>query len=141
MKKSKVKVLHWIPMGMFPATVCFSCGFSYDELIKNLKKTKADEWEVAISLDKKLIDDGNAFALERTCENVKTGKTKKFYFIVMKESFGFTDYQYCVLAHEILHICQFFLPGVLDRTKELESEAYLHTYLMEQCLKSIRGTK
>lgn len=126
-------------MGMFNGSLCFSCGFSYDEIIKHFAKTKAKEWAVAISLDKKMVDDGFAFGMERTCENIKTGKTQKFYFLILKEPFEYTDRQYCVLAHELIHILQFYLPGVLDRNMEIEAEAYLHTFLMESCLKVLRG--
>lgn len=61
------------------------------------------------------------------------------FYIYIGEEFKFTDYEYCKLAHEVLHICQFLLPDFLDRNREFESEAYLHTHLMEQCLKAIRG--
>lgn len=126
-------------MGMFSGTLCFSAGFSYDELMVQFKKTKADGWATALSKDKDFIDQGFAFGLKRTCKNSKTGKTQKFFFLILKECFDFTDYHYCVLAHELIHILQFYLVDVLDRDNEIEAEAYLHTFLMEKCLKVIRG--
>ena len=48
MKKNKAKVLHWIPMGMFPATVMFGCGFSYEEIESILIEKKANDWLTAL---------------------------------------------------------------------------------------------
>lgn len=39
------------------------------------------------------------------------------------------------LAHEMLHVCQEFLPDFLNRNDEMEAEAYFHSYLMESCYK------
>lgn len=127
-----MKVIEWFDTGIFPATVLFSCGFSYDELIKELNKNKATDWAYGISQDKELIDGGCWFGLKRTFKN------KSHFYIIITEKFKFEDEHYCKLAHEILHICQFFLPDVLDRDREIEAEAYLHTYLMRKCLKSLR---
>jgi hypothetical protein len=137
--KNKVKVLKWIKMGMYPASICFSCGFSYDEIVIILKKKKAIGWATAISEDRYLINNGTAFALRRILENKKTGKSITYFYIILKDSFDFSDRSYCKLAHEVLHICQFFLPDVLDRNREFESEAYLHTFIMEECLLCLRG--
>ena len=134
----KVQVLYWIPMGMFPSTVMFSCGFSYDELIKQLKKKKAREWLEVVEGHNVIRDFSNT-ATQVSLNDKKTGKVVKYYTIVLKNSFDFSDYHFCVLAHEILHICQFFLPEVMDRAREFETEAYLHTFLMKSCLKIIRG--
>lgn len=121
-------------MGMFPASIMFSCGFRYDELTKLINKKKATGWLRALSEDKTLIDAGKWFALKRGVHGVT------YFYIILTEPFDFKDYSYCCkLAHEVLHICQFFLPDVLNRDREFESEAYLHTYIMESCLKAIRG--
>lgn len=139
MRKNKtVRVLHWIPMGMFPATLCFSSGFSYEELVDLLKKKKSNDWLSALEGNPIHKEAGNCGS-QVTMENLKTKEAIRYYFVIMKSPFEFSDRNYCVLAHEILHVCQFFLPTILNREKEYESEAYLHTYLMEQCLKSIRG--
>lgn len=140
MPKPKIyKVLHWLDMGIFPGYVMFSCGFTYSEVMKMLKKNKkATNWALGLSEDKKLIEGGNYFGLKRELENIKTGEKKKMFYIFVKEDFKFTDYEYCKLAHEILHICQFYLPDLLNRDREIEAEAYLHTHLMMQCLKVLR---
>ena len=140
-KNKQYKVLHWLNTGIFPATVMFSCGFEYDEIMKMLKQKKADDWFLGISDSKELIDNGSWFGLKRVIQNTKTKETKTLYYIIIKECFDFKDYSYCKLAHEVLHICQFFLPDCLDRNREFECEAYLHTHIMNQCLKILRGGK
>lgn len=141
MKNKSYKVLHWLNTGIFPATVMFSCGFEYDEIIKMLKQKKAEHWLYGLSEDKELIDKGNYFSLRRVIENSKTKESKTLFYIILKEDFKFTDFEYCKLAHEVLHICQFFLPDCLDRNREYECEAYLHTHIMQQCLTVLRGRK
>jgi hypothetical protein len=142
MKKGKViKGMYWFDTGIFPATVMFIFGFTYDETIAELKKKKADTWAMAISEDRELMGNSNYLAMKRSLENTKTGKFVDHYIIKITEPFKFEDYDYCRLAHEVLHICQYFLPDVLKRDKEHEAEAYLHTYLMQKCLVALRGDK
>lgn len=128
----------YLNTGIFPCTIMFSCGFDYDEIVGVLKDTSADEWLVGIENERELIDSGNWLGLKR--EIVKEGEKPCVYFyIIIKGDFDFSDYSYCKLAHEVLHICQFMLPEFLDRDREFECEAYLHTHIMSQCLKQIRG--
>lgn len=132
--KIKPRQIHGLNTGIFPAKVLFSTGFTYDDIIKELKKQKSNEWVEALKNDKSFIDSGKNFALKRES---KDGRL--YFFIIFIDTFQFTDYWYCKLAHEILHICQFLLPDLLDRDREYECEAYLHTHLMEQALKALRG--
>lgn len=134
------KVLHWLDTGIFPATVMFSCGFDYDELIKLLKRKKAYDWQEGLGYQEKFIKSSGycAYAIELVN---KKGEEKKLFHIHLNEVFKFTDYEYVKLAHEIVHICQFMLPDILNRDKETEAEAYLHTHLMNQCLKILRNKK
>jgi hypothetical protein len=37
------------------------------------------------------------------------------------------------LAHEVLHLCQEFLPTFFNRDEEMEAEAYFHSYIMLYC--------
>ena len=142
MKKEKIiKGMYWFDTGIFPATVMFVFGFTYDETIAELKKKKADTWAMAISDDRKLMEGSNYLAMKRCLENTKTGNTVDHYIIKIKEPFKFEDNDYCRLSHEITHICQYLLPDILDRLKEHEAEAYLHTYLMRKCLLALRGSK
>lgn len=139
MKRKTIKGMYWFDTGIFPATVMFIFGYTYDEVISYCKKKKGDTWAVALSDDRKLFEESNYCAFSRTIENNKTGDLKYHYIIKIKERFKFTDYEYAKLAHEVLHICQFMLPGILNRDRETEAEAYLHTYLMRKCLAALRG--
>lgn len=136
-----MKHLAWLNTGIFPATIMFSCGFKFDELITLLKRKKTDHWYKAIENDKKLIDKGSYFALHRIMDNLKTGESRNYFYIIITEEFKFTDFEMCKLAHECLHICQFMLKDFLDRDREFECEAYLHTHIMQQCLKTLRDKK
>lgn len=132
------KIIHWLNSGIFPASILFSVGFTYDEIIKYCNKVKAHGWTLAISEDKELLNSGKNFALKRTVTNNKTGKEVDYFYIIFLERFDFSDWSMCKLAHEVLHICQFMLPDILNRNKEFECEAYLHTHIMEQALKIMR---
>lgn len=138
MNKS-AKILNYLDSGIFPATVMLICGFNHDEVMTHLKKTKSGTWITAIEGEKEFFDSSTWMAARRTIENKRTKETRTHYYIYLKDKFDFSDHSMCCLAHEVLHICQFFLPDVLDRNKEREAEAYLHTHLMKQCLKILRG--
>lgn len=136
MKKSK-KGLCFIDTGIFPATIMVSCGFNYSEIKKILTKKKASDWLAGLSEDEQFLQTGNWKAMKRVIEYKKFGKRTMFY-IIIPELFDFSDHHYCLLAHEVLHICQFFLPDVLERGREIEAEAYLHTHIMKNCLMELR---
>lgn len=129
----KVKKIAFLDHGIFPGHTCFCVGYNYDEIIFELNKMygrKKDRfWVTGIMDDKELIDSGDNFGLRREIENLKTGERKDFYYVILKK-WEWSDEDYCKLAHEFLHICQFFLKRVLDRNKEIEGEAYFHTHLM-----------
>lgn len=135
--KKPAKIIRYLNTGIFPATILFSMGFNYDEIIKHTKKH--GEWGMALRDDKVLVDSGSWLGLKRVIENVKTGEERTHYYIILPKGFDFSDYDYIRLAHEVLHICQFMLPDILNRNKEIEAEAYLHSHIMSQCLKEIRA--
>lgn len=139
--KKHTKILQWLDTGIFPATILFAHGFEYDELMKELLKIPAKDWcwHAGLKEDKSLIDNGTCFALKRELEHVNGGQDTICFYIILKEQFKFSDYDYCKLAHEVLHICQFMLKDFLDRDREFECEAYLHTHIMKQCLQHLRG--
>lgn len=141
MSKKKAQHLRFLDAGIFPATILFSHGYSYDELMEKLPKKDFTWWHFGLEDSKKLIDNGNYFGLKREVTHKKKGKeeTRTMFYIIIKEQFLFTDYEYCKLAHEVLHICQFALPDFLNRDREYEAEAYLHTHIMKQCLTVLRG--
>lgn len=148
-KKPTLQKIDFLNMGCYPGTVLFSYQFSFDELIAEItKQYKSKRWKeeggtthwlTAIENDKEKLGSGSYFALHRQLINIKRNKEKNLYYIIIKEKFTFSDWDYVMLAHECLHICQYFLPSILDRNKEHEAEAYLHSHLMEQALKIIRN--
>jgi hypothetical protein len=135
--KSK-KLIDTIKIDVPPIEVMVSVGFSYDEIIKELKKQECDQWLEGLSEDKSIIDGGNYFALSRTIENEKSGKRTYLLYLIIKERFKFRDSSYCILAHECLHIVQYVMDIIGGLGKEKEFEAYLHTALMSKCLELMR---
>jgi len=134
-----MKICEWLNTGIFEANVMFTVGMNHADIMMHLKNKKiARDWSLGISEDEKLIDNNNAwgFGLRRIIFNKANEKTL-FYIIIKRFDFKNDDH-YCRLAHEILHICQFLLPDILNRDREFECEAYLHTHLMRQCLKAMR---
>jgi hypothetical protein len=141
-KQKRIQVLHWLNNGHYPGYVMFSCGFSYDELIKLLRRKKADGWVRGIENDKVLFDDSTALCSQRTIKALDGGKDLTLQYIYIKDSFDFSDKAYVTLAHECVHLCQFFLPDInINRDVEIESEAYYHSHIMKQCLDILRGIK
>ncbi len=133
-----VRIIHWLDTGIFPATVMFSCGFEFEEIITLLKKKKASQWLFGIEDQKVFIESSNYCYVSTTLMDKKTKKETRLFYLIVKEVFRFTDFEYCKLAHEVLHICQHILKDILDRYKEHEAEAYLHTHLMQNILKELR---
>lgn len=141
-KKKHIRLIKFFRMGSFPPMLMVSFGFSYDEIIAHLKKCKAKEWIKGIYGEKEFIDKSKYCGLHREIVETKTERpVKNLYYLIFTEEFLFTDYSYSILAHEVLHVVQFALDPILDIRKELEAFAYTHTYVMDMCLKSIRGTK
>lgn len=139
--KKSPKIISWLDMGIFPPTILFSCGNSYDELSAYLKKVKAKDWLRCIEDMEKDFADVEYFALHRYLENTKTVHKKHFYYIFIKPRFGFTDYEMVKLAHEVLHVCSFALENILSISREYEAFAYSHSYIMDHCLQLLRGER
>jgi hypothetical protein len=121
-----------IDFGMFPGRCLFVYGYTYRQMVRELKKQKCKELVAGIEGEREFIDSSEYCAMHRTCGE------SHLYYIIINRKFKFTDQHYATLAHECLHICQFFLPRILDRNREHEAEAYLHTHLMIQCMGHIR---
>jgi hypothetical protein len=138
-----VKFNYYIEGGIWPFTVMFTLGYSYDELMKVLEDTGAVGWRRAIDSerDRNTYERSGFLAMFREVTEKKEGEEEhpvQYFFIKIKDQFRFTDWEMCALAHEVVHICQFALPDLLDRDREIEAEAYTHTYIMEACLKKLR---
>jgi hydroxymethylpyrimidine pyrophosphatase-like HAD family hydrolase len=133
----KRSIIHYIDFGIFPGGVLFTNGFDVDGLKKELKRQKTDEWLNAFLIEEEFFSKAN-YAYAKVIQE-KKGKEANFFFLFTKEQFRFTDEEYIKLAHECLHICQCFLIDILDRNKESEAEAYLHSHLMNECLSVLRS--
>ena len=133
--------LKFLDTGIFPGTVLFCYNYTYDKLIERLHKVEkqygSTGWSVGIEYDKDLMEKTQKLAMKREVNHPDFGERTLFY-IWWTDEFKFEDYDYYALAHECLHICQFYLPDLLERNREFEAEAYLHTHLMKQCLQAIR---
>lgn len=139
-RNKKIKLIRCFRAGSFPSMIMFSIGFTHSEIVKHLKKVKADEWLSGIEGDGNLIDNNKYNALYREIVNTRSERpTKRLYYLIFTEPFMFTDNSYSILAHEVLHVTQFLLQPILDIKQEYEAFAYTHTFIMNKCLKLIRG--
>ena len=138
--KKQVKFIDFVNTGIFHPDVLINYGFSYDELLAILKRKKPETWYTALVDDyrmNKIITEGYC-AMKRIIENRKTGKTVTLFYLSMP-AFDHSSYDHIKLAHECLHLCQYMLPDFLNRDKEHEAEAYLHTHLMSQIIDLINA--
>jgi hypothetical protein len=63
-------------------------------------------------------------------------KEKNIYLMVLRAGFNpYSPEDMINTAHEVLHMCQVFLPTYFDRTLEMENEAYFHSNMMRQIYK------
>lgn len=133
MSRKKVRPFYeFIDTGIFPAFICIANGYTIEKLAEGLKEYRYDLWHDALVSHESDDSDSDAIVIERTY------KGKRYYFMILKHSFDFSDYHYTVLAHEVLHLCQFILRRLLNRDDEIETEAYLHTYIMSKYLENCR---
>lgn len=126
----------FIDHGIFPGYTYFSCGMSYEEMIEDIKKNKdLLDWTKALEPYKDMIGNQSGLAIKTNInDNI-------YFFIILRNVFNFSDEDYIILAHECLHVSQFFMPIVLERDREIEAEAYFHSHLMRNCLDIIRNHK
>lgn len=138
MKPKQLKLIQWLDTGIIWPAVLFTQGFSYTEIHKHfIRKKTPEHWLLALESQKEMIEGPNWCAMKST---VTRGNEKKIcFFLCIKGYFDFSDGDYCALAHEVTHLCQYILPDFCKRDNEIEFEAYMHTHLMTQCLKHIRG--
>lgn len=137
------QALFTLNTGIFPATVLFCYGMKHEEICAKLLTwdRRIRYWHAGIKDEDGYFkkNDTWGFVLKRVVFKGKEEKT--LFYIVLKNEFKFKDFDYISLAHEVTHLCQFILADILDRNKEIEAEAYLHTHLMGLCLKAIRQAK
>jgi hypothetical protein len=131
--RKKASVISYIPFYVYPSGVTFTNGFTYDEVVKELKKQKQFEWLDAFQSEADFFKQSNYAA-----SKIYAKDGKIYCFIFTKEHFRFTDEDYVKLAHECLHITNYYLKDILDRDVEHEAEAYFHSHLMNMCLQTLR---
>lgn len=133
MSESKgLYIIHGINFGIFAGLIAFTCGYTLKELKSHYKKNDGKIW----------LEGLKQLEFPNTCRGMAVEVKVKgtyLYYLIIRDPFTFTDDEYCTLAHECIHLVQFRLKDVLDRDREFECEAYLHTHLMSQCLKALRG--
>ena len=131
-----LKIIEWFNFGCFPGYWVFIQNFSHKEVMKHLKKQKAKGW-IATLDDEKLFT-GYPRAGRRDVKFESDDKSKAYYFIIMPDGLNTKDSEdLIILAHECVHICQFYLPDLMNRDEENEAEAYLHTHLMRQVIEHL----
>lgn len=139
-KRISDAVMSTLNFGSFPGKILFTAGYTYDEICKELKKQKCQEWLQCFETTKDLWD-GNCwgFGSQRT---IKIKGTDYYYsFLCLKDRFNFSDTSHARLAHEIIHVCSWQLPELFNIIKENEAFAHTHTHIMEQCYAVLRGKK
>lgn len=133
MKTKKVSLITTVDFGILSGKICFSCGYSFKEMRKVFKEQKCKEYLKAIKDE----DDEWGDTVGVCWERKVNGCT--LYFLCLKDPFKFTDQEYVTLAHEVLHVIQFRLNGVVNRDREVEFEAYLHSHIMDKILHKLRN--
>jgi hypothetical protein len=138
----KKKFVHRITVDFLGLEVLLCCAMRHTEIEKHLKELGEDwsNWLLGIEGE----DFGNSDAwgeqYSTTIYN-DAGESRRLNYIFLYDGFNFNkDYNYCALAHEVLHLLQFTLPRFgIDIHKETESSAYLHTHIMSECLEALRN--
>lgn len=123
--------MHPINFGIFEGNISFSCGMSMADLKEAYIAQGCHNWAGGL----------RGITLEGGCQGVAVERKYKgeyLYYLILAKPFTFTDEEIITLAHECLHLVQFRLKYTLDRDREYECEAYLHSYLMKQILKALR---
>ena len=133
-EEEQYRVLSFLDFGSFPGSICFSSGYSIDDLLETLKKKRLTHWHWCANRHKGEF--APWFTLRTTVDD--DGEEFTYYFIFIRDPFDFSDLSMCYLAHEVLHLCQFHLQLLLNRNREHEAEAYTHTHVMKQCLAALR---
>lgn len=137
MRKSKAHIVT-LDAGIFPCKVLFSVAVTHEEILSKLKKNKSMDWHdcVANEVDYYKLP---YWAGKRVYRHTKNNTERTYFLLHIGRPFDFSDWDMVMLAHECVHLCQFILKEILDRDREIEAEAYLHSHLMTQALKILRS--
>lgn len=129
-----INTIRLLPYSHEHLIVC--SGVTKKQVNKFIKKT----WENKYIRDGfKYLIKGQDFNLpvqvRGRCLSYRNEDESFFSMIILNQDFDPTDPHHMItLAHEVLHICQDFLPTYLDRNEEQEAEAYFHSYIMQEIL-------
>ena len=140
-RNKQLNIIHYVDGGIFPIMVMFVQGFEYDELIDELKTSGSpDYWIKGVEFKKDYIlsiKTAAAFSIE--VYNLKDPEQeRKLFYIYSKKYLNKSNpHDMVILSHVCLHICQFALPDILDRSKEHEAEVYYHSHLMENIINQL----
>ncbi len=131
--KKEPGFITWINTGTIgEIPICLTVNLPYDRIVKHLKDGWLEGFEYK-GVTKECLSNGSWLARIVTIEG------RKYLYIHIPVKVNLKDPDHMVkLAHEVLHICQFYLPTFLDRDREYECEAYTHTYIMRQVIAKIK---
>lgn len=115
----------------------FTCGYSFKDICKELRKQKCKEWLECFKQLEYLFEPSCAgFASTRTLKI--DGKECTYHFVCLRDEFDFSDKHHATLSHEVIHIITYNLSDMLDIVKENEAFAYTHTHILNQCYAVLR---
>jgi len=98
----------------------------YNNQLECFKKCKPD-FEKAM--------DETSTAQGTYCSSHSSTSNDDFRVLILRKSLDFKNPDAVItVAHEVLHLCQEFLPRYLDRDEEHEAEAYFHSYIMKRII-------
>jgi hypothetical protein len=98
----------------------------YNSQLESFKKCKSD---IENGMDETSTVQGTY------CSYKAADNESDFRLLILKKSLDFKNPNAVItVAHEVLHLCQEFLPTYLDRDEEHEAEAYFHTYIMKRII-------
>lgn len=141
-KKTHPKLIQPLNFGCYPGTCMFILGFTLEEAISRMKRQRADKvWIRALESTKNEANLKGAKYWAHHVIFVRPNGDEINHFFIFMSDWEDTNWYHATIAHEALHIIQYYLPGILDRNTEHEAEAYLHTHLMRQMLSHIQPEK
>lgn len=122
--------------GVFWGHTLMCLGFDLDQIKRRLRNS-AGSWLNWIVAESKTVRDH----IDSGCAGfVLSGHLRgRKYNLLWIRSWSGSSHDHVVLAHEVVHLCQFVLPDFIDRGREIEAEAYHHTYFMEEFLKLVES--
>jgi hypothetical protein len=128
-----MKVIDTLNFGSFPGKIMFTCGYSFKDVCKELKKQKCNEWLECFKQLEYLFEPSCAgFAAVRKLNEFT------YHFVCLRDEFDFSDKHHATLSHEVIHIITYNISDMLDIVKENEAFAYTHTHILNQCYEVLR---